>query len=155
MCGIGVQMDIGIADCVTTRQRSAALLAGCVASSRARAPRETAGADAVRAAMQRARRGNAALRPAAAAPPLRPAARLYAGACPIEPAATPAWPNRLAAQARASAAPAKLKPDWAGSEDLLSRVVNAAISTPGLYDVMKLLARQTLISTVRGVSLGS
>jgi hypothetical protein len=52
-------------------------------------------------------------------------------------------------QASASAAPPKLKPDWAGSEDLLSRVVNAAISTPGLYDVMKLLARQTLISTVR------
>ena len=53
---------------------------------------------------------------------------------------------------QASAPPAlgdKLKPDWAGSEDLLSRVVNAAISTPGLYDVMKVLARQTLISTVR------
>ena len=56
------------------------------------------------------------------------------------------------AQASARSAPAsgaKLKPDWAGSEDLLSRVVNAAIATPGLYDVMKLLARQTLISTVR------
>ena len=34
---------------------------------------------------------------------------------------------------------------------MLSRVVNAAIATPGLYDVMKLLARQTLISTVRGM----
>ena len=58
----------------------------------------------------------------------------------------------MAAQTSAPSAPpgAKLKPDWAGSDDLLSRVVNAAIATPGLYDVMKLLARQTLISTVRG-----
>jgi hypothetical protein len=72
---------------------------------------------------------------------------------PHEPAAAASLragdPDRCAAQASASAAPPKLKPDWAGSEDLLSRVVNAAISTPGLYDVMKLLARQTLISTVR------
>jgi hypothetical protein len=50
-----------------------------------------------------------------------------------------------------ASAPDKTKPSWAGG-DLLSRVVNAAISTPGLYDVMKLLARQTLISTVRGAA---
>lgn len=38
-------------------------------------------------------------------------------------------------------------PAWAGRDTLLSRFVNALIATPGLYDLMKLGARQTLIST--------
>lgn len=40
----------------------------------------------------------------------------------------------------------KLKPDWAGN-DLLSRIVNRAIQTPGLYALMKRQARQVLIKT--------
>ena len=40
----------------------------------------------------------------------------------------------------------KVKPDWAG--DLLSKVVDAAISSKVLYEgIMKALARRTLINT--------
>lgn len=38
-------------------------------------------------------------------------------------------------------------PAWAGQDTLLSKFVNTLIATPGLYDLMKLGARQTLIST--------
>lgn len=67
------------------------------------------------------------------------------------PSAVPACRprRRCASLARCSAsspAAVKDKPDWAGG-DLLSGIVNAAISTPGVYDLMKLAARQTLIST--------
>jgi len=46
-----------------------------------------------------------------------------------------------------SSSDVKIKPDWAG-DDLLSKVVNAAISTPILYEaIMKPMARRTLIQT--------
>ena len=38
------------------------------------------------------------------------------------------------------------KPEWAG-DAVLSKLVNALIATPGLYDLMKVGARQTMIQT--------
>lgn len=67
-------------------------------------------------------------------------------ASPPAAGARPPRRARPALRCAASAAEAKAKPDWAGA-GFLSAVVNAAISTPLLYDVMKLAARSTLIST--------
>ena len=40
---------------------------------------------------------------------------------------------------------------WAGEKDVLSKIVNAAISNAVLYEgIMKPMARRTLIKTVRG-----
>lgn len=41
----------------------------------------------------------------------------------------------------------KLKPDWAGHDDLLSKVVNVLINTKPLYALMKQQARKVLIKT--------
>ena len=42
----------------------------------------------------------------------------------------------------------KVKPDWAGEENFLSKVVDAAISNELLYEkIMKPMARRTLINT--------
>ena len=42
---------------------------------------------------------------------------------------------------------AKLKPDWAGTDNLLSRLVNLLISTKPIYGIMQTQARKILIET--------
>lgn len=54
--------------------------------------------------------------------------------------------GRTGGAAAAAAADELSKPKWAG-DDLLSKVVNAAIATPVLYEPMKVMARKTLIDT--------
>ena len=61
-----------------------------------------------------------------------------------------------AAADTAAPAPDKAKPDWAG-DDLLSRAVNAAISFPPLFAVLKVGARRAMQSTAeqKGVPWGA